>query len=87
SIEAAIEEAKKAIQEGEISKINSAVDRLTTASHKLAEEMYKQAGAARPGPQPGPESGASAAGETRGKPKSDGEVIDAEVVDDDKKKS
>jgi molecular chaperone DnaK len=89
NIEAALEEAKKAIQEGDVSKINPAVDRLTTASHKLAEAMYKQAGAARSGAdagatgaQQGPDDGAA-----KGKPKGEGEVIDAEVVDDDKKKN
>jgi molecular chaperone DnaK len=87
NIEAALEEAKKAIQEGDVSKINSTVERLTTASHKLAEAMYKQAGAGRPGPEPGAEARTSAGSGARGKSKGDGEVIDAEVVDDDKKKS
>ena len=40
-IEAALEETKKAITENDADKINAAVDRLTTASHKLAEAMYK----------------------------------------------
>src|SRR5207302_7602932 len=40
-IETAIEETKKAINENDADKINSTVDRLTTASHKLAEAMYK----------------------------------------------
>ena len=89
NIESALEEAKKAIQEGDVSKINSAVERLTTASHKLAEAMYKQtaAGQSPPGGGAGAEPGASAAGGARGKSKGEGEVIDAEVVDDDKKKS
>jgi molecular chaperone DnaK len=85
NIEAAVEEAKKAIQEGDVTKINSAVEHLTTASHKLAEAMYRQAGAARPAPQP--EETASAAGGAHSKSKGDGEVIDAEVVDEDKKKN
>src|SRR6516162_7874131 len=49
AIEEAIEEAKKAIQAGDTSKITAAVERLTQASHKLAEAMYKQAGAAAGG--------------------------------------
>jgi molecular chaperone DnaK len=95
NIEAAIEEAKKAIQSGDTSQITAAVDRLTQASHKLAEAMYKQAspgaastqgaaggGAASSGDGSGAESSAGGSG------KRDGEVIDAEVVDsDDKKKS
>jgi molecular chaperone DnaK len=90
NIESALEEAKKATQEGDVSKISSSLERLTTASHKLAEAMYKQAASARetreaPGAGPGP--AASGAGEARGKSKGDGEVIDAEVVDEDKKKN
>ncbi len=91
-IEAAQEEAKKAIQEGDISHINAAVERLTTASHKLAEAMYKQTAqstgsAPPPRADAGAGDGASASDAGRAKPKSEGEVIDAEVVDDDRKKS
>jgi molecular chaperone DnaK len=89
NIESALEETKKALQEGDVSKISPAVDRLTAASHKLAEAMYKQAGAAQPGPTPEPsaEAGASSSASAESKSKTDGEVIDAEVVDEDKKKS
>jgi molecular chaperone DnaK len=87
AIEAAIEEAKKAVQDGDTSKITAAVDKLTQASHKLAELMYKQAA-------PGAEASAGATGaaspgdgEARGKGKGDGEVIDAEVVDGEGKRS
>jgi len=89
NIESALDDAKKTIQEGDISKINDAVERLTQASHKLAEAMYKQASTARAA-QEAPGASASAPGATGGqeKPKGDGEVIDAEVVDsDDKKKN
>jgi len=91
SIEAALEEAKKAIQEGDVGKISATVEKLTTASHKLAEAMYKQAGPSRSASDAG--AGAAGAhhgptdGEAKGKPQGEGEVIDAEVVDDDKKKS
>jgi molecular chaperone DnaK len=93
NIESALEEAKKTLQEGDMSKINAAVDRLTSASHKLAEAMYKQASTARaaqeaPGGAAGASSSASGAAGPEGKSKGDGEVIDAEVVDsDDKKKN
>jgi molecular chaperone DnaK len=91
NIEAAIEEAKKAIQAGDNSQITAAVDRLTQASHKLAEAMYKQAssaGAAGPPPPGGGAGPTGAEGGARGKAKGEGEVIDAEVVDaDDKKKN
>jgi molecular chaperone DnaK len=93
NIESALEDAKKTLREGDMSKINAAVDRLTSASHKLAEAMYKQASSARaaqeaPGGAPGASSSASGAADAQGKSKGDGEVIDAEVVDsDDKKKN
>jgi len=93
NIESALDDAKKAIQEGDISKINDSVERLTTASHKLAEAMYKQASTAQAAPEaPGGPGGAArpSAGPTAqpGQSKGDGEVIDAEVVDgDDKKKN
>jgi molecular chaperone DnaK len=92
NIESALDEAKKTIQEGDISKINDAVERLTSASHRLAEAMYKQASAARAAQEaPGSAPGASqphGAEAPQDKGKGDGEVIDAEVVDsDDKKKN
>ena len=92
AIEAAIEEAKKAIQDGDSSKITAAVENLTKASHKLAEAMYRQTGSGAAGPSgAGPSgggphdqaAGASAAGDGQGKP--EGDVIDAEVVDEGKK--
>ncbi|MBZ5564822.1 MAG: molecular chaperone DnaK [Acidobacteriia bacterium] len=89
NIEAALEDAKKAIQAGDVSKINSTVEKLTSASHKLAEAMYRQAGTSH-GPQPPPATGTSASssadGGNAGKEKGEGEVIDAEVVDSDEKK-
>jgi molecular chaperone DnaK len=93
NIESALADAKKDIQEGDVSKINNSVERLTTASHKLAEAMYKQASTAQatqeapggPGGSARPSAGPTA---QPGQSQGDGEVIDAEVVDsDDKKKS
>jgi molecular chaperone DnaK len=88
SIEAALDDAKKAIQAGDAARINSTMEKLTSASHKLAEAMYQQAASAKApadagaaGAQQGPAEGAA-----QGTPRGDGEVIDAEVVDDDKKK-
>jgi molecular chaperone DnaK len=95
SIEAALEEAKKTIQENDTAKITAAVEKLTTASHKLAEAMYKQAASAKAAADAGAGAGAAGAqqgptdgGADQGKAKGEGEVIDAEVVDsDDKKKN
>jgi molecular chaperone DnaK len=86
NVETAVEEAKKAIQSGNFDEINKATDRLTQASYKLAEAMYKQAGPT-PGGTAGPTPGAGApGGDGAGEQKKDN-VVDAEFVDvDDKKK-
>ena len=82
AVEDALEETKKAMQEGGIDRINQATSKLETASHKLAEAMYKSA--SQSGQQPGQPSGdgAKAAGEE--KPKDN--VVDAEFVDVEDKK-
>ena len=79
-VEDALEETKKAIASGGADKIRSAMDRLTNASHKLAEAMYRAAG--QPGEQARP-------GAEQAKKKDEKDtVVDAEFVDvDDGKKS
>jgi molecular chaperone DnaK len=85
-IEDAIAETKKAMNDNEPDKINSAVDRLTTASHKLAEAMYKSAGQpGAGGPTPGGDGNGPSSGGDSGK-KDKGDVVDAEFVDVDDKK-
>ena len=82
TVEAAVADCKKALDDGNIDRINRAADALTQASHKVAESMYKT------GAQGGSRAGGSAqtAGSGRGGDKAD-DVIDAEYVDaDDKKK-
>ncbi len=82
AVDEALADTKKAMQEGGIDRINQATSKLETASHKLAEAMYKassQPGAGTPPPADG--NGASA-GES--KPKDN--VVDAEFVDVDDKK-
>jgi molecular chaperone DnaK len=84
-IESALEETKKAMTENDPVKINSAVDRLTTASHKLAEAMYKST-AQQPGGQQPPPGGGPSSGNGGGDKGKDN-VVDAEFVDvDDKDK-
>ncbi|CUS38939.1 molecular chaperone DnaK [Candidatus Nitrospira nitrificans] len=80
-IQDAVAAVKKALEGTDAEAIESATQTLMTASHKLAEEMYKKA-AASPGPQPGASS-SDGAGET----KTDEKVVDAEFeeVDKDKK--
>jgi molecular chaperone DnaK len=89
-VENALADAKKAIESGNKSQMDSARERLTTASHKLAEQMYKATQAA---PGGGPAGGAgptdgqgSAAGTNGGGQKKDEGVIDAEYVDVEDKK-
>jgi molecular chaperone DnaK len=79
-IETALEETKRAMREGGIDRINSATDRLTRASHKLAEAMYRATTAQQTG-------GGAARETSREKEKEKETVVDAEFVDvDDKKK-
>ena len=82
-VEEAVAALKKAMEGTDPEAIESATQTLTTASHKLAEEMYKKASAtAATG------SGTGAAGETgAGETKTDEKVVDAEFeeVDKDKK--
>ena len=87
NVESALADAKKALEGSDKDAMNSARERLTAASHKLAEQMYKSAPAQ--GAQPGAQAGASGDGQagasTNGK-KKEGEVIDAEYVDVEDKK-
>ena len=80
ALESALADARKALEGSDIKAIESAKEKLLQASHKLAEEMYKGAGAA--GAQGGP---GAAAGEAKAGGKSD--VIDAEYVDVDQDKN
>ncbi len=86
-IETAIEETKKAMSDGDANKLNAATDRLTQASHKLAEAMYKASSQPGAGGAAGA-PGNGAAGEAKpGEPGKKDDVVDAEFVDvDDKEK-
>jgi molecular chaperone DnaK len=78
-VESAIAEAKKALAEGGVEKLNDAFNQLQTSSHKLAEALYQQAP-----PPGGAEAGgeqASAAGASSSSGSGDDNVIDAEYVD------
>ncbi len=79
-LEEALAEAKKALEQDELETLERAAGRLTQASHKLAEAVYRQTGA-EAGPQGG--GGAAAGGAGPSGAPSD-EVIDAEYVDVDK---
>jgi molecular chaperone DnaK len=82
-VESAVADAKKALEGTDAAAMNSAREKLTAASHKLAEAMYKAQqqtpptdGAAGAGPHAGAQS--NGAGQQE---KKDEGVIDAEYVD------
>ena len=92
SIETAIEETRRAIADGNVERINAAVESLTKASHQVAEVLYKSqaaAGAAGGAGAPGggqAADGAAGGAQGSGAPGQDN-VVDAEFVDvDDSKK-
>jgi len=82
AVDAALVDAKKALEEGGVDRINKAVEALNQASHKVFEAMYRSGA-------PNPDGGAPGAdGSASKEPKADGDVIDAEYVDvDDKAKN
>jgi molecular chaperone DnaK len=80
-VQQAIDELKKALEKNDVEEMKRAMDRLTSAQHKAAEVLYRasaQAGAAAGGEPQGEAGGAAGSA----KP---GDVIDAEVVEDEKK--
>jgi molecular chaperone DnaK len=83
-VETALADAKKALESNDKAQMDSARERLTQASHKLAEQMYK---ASAPQGQGGPQAGPTPGSEpSANEPKKDEGVIDAEYVDVEDKK-
>jgi molecular chaperone DnaK len=86
-LEAAIADSKTALAGTDSDAMNTAFERLQTASHKLAEVLYSQAGAAggaapdAEGEQAEQASSASASGDSTTTGTADDNVIDAEYVD------
>ncbi|MCI0403978.1 MAG: molecular chaperone DnaK, partial [Acidobacteria bacterium] len=81
--EVALEEARKALNEGSTERMGVALDTLTQASHKLAQAMYQQASAAG---TPGGGEGAGPRKDEKPAEPTEDEVIDAEYVDMDEDK-
>jgi molecular chaperone DnaK len=83
-VESAIGALKSALEANDTAAMSRAMEQLTQAQHKAAEALYKQAGPAPGGAGPGAggptgaPGGAAASGGA-------GDVIDAEVVEDDKR--
>ncbi|HZI46564.1 MAG TPA: hypothetical protein VFD75_02140, partial [Pyrinomonadaceae bacterium] len=82
-VETAIADAKKALEEGGVERLNNAFNSLQSVSHKMAEALYQQTGTT--GGETTEQS--SAAGASTGS-QGGGEdnVIDAEYVDVDENK-
>ena len=88
-IENAISESKKALAGDDAEAMNTAFNNLQTASHKLAEVLYSQAGSAQTGGTETDEQASSAsagADSTASSGGTDDNVIDAEYVDVDEDK-
>ena len=85
-IESAIEDLKKAIEKNDVAEMKRTMDALNAAQHKAAEVLYKAAsggGSAAGGAGgPGGSADSSGGGSARG---GQGDVIDAEVVEEEKK--
>ncbi len=86
-----IENTKKAMESEDLGRIRNAIEALSRASHKLTEMMYQRAGqqqaaggsgSAQDFKQQDYQSGGQSSAQGSG----EGEVIDAEVVDDEKNK-
>jgi len=82
-VETAIEAVKKAGEGGDVDALTEAVEQLTAAQHKAAEQLYQQAETDK--------TPSESEGDVPSDPSSDeatsresGDVIDAEVVEDDK---
>jgi molecular chaperone DnaK len=86
SVQTAIDALKSAISANDTAAMNRAMEQLTQVQHKAAEALYKQAG---PGGGPGgpepPGGGAPGGAGSTGEGAAPGDVIDAEVVEDEKK--
>jgi molecular chaperone DnaK len=86
AVEEALEEAKKARDEGAVEAINTATDKLTSASHKLAEVMYKASQTPPTGASAADGAGSGAADGAQAEDGKKDDVVDAEFVDVEDKK-
>ncbi len=86
-IESAVADVRKALESEDDAALKSAMEALTAVQHKAAEAMYKQASQTPPPPDPASGAGdgaGSAPGRGDAAGGGEGEVIDAEVVEDKK---
>jgi molecular chaperone DnaK len=80
SIESAINDLKSSIEQNDIAGMKKRMDALNQAQHKAAEAMYKAASGGAAGGQTGGSEQRSSTGSAP-----NGDVIDAEVVEEEKK--
>ncbi len=80
ALETALSDARKALEQGGVENIKTATQTLQAASHKMAEAMYASQSAS--GADAG---GGGSEGQSDSSAKADEDVIEAEVVDEEKK--
>jgi molecular chaperone DnaK len=85
AIESAMDELKKAIEANDTAGMTRWMETLMAAQHKASEALYKQSTAASAASEPGGQEQGAGGGQTNGGAKPEGDVIDAEVVDEEKK--
>jgi molecular chaperone DnaK len=87
AVESALESLKSAMSSNDVGAMNRAMEQLTQTQHRAAEALYKQAGTtggASSGSDASSSAGAGGAS-SEAAAGSEGDVIDAEVVDEEKK--
>jgi molecular chaperone DnaK len=86
-VEAAMQAVKDALDKNDPAAVNSALEQLTQAQHKAAEALYRTAQTAGAAAGAGAGGGASQAGggASSESQRKEGDVIDAEVVEEDKR--
>jgi molecular chaperone DnaK len=87
AIENAMADLKKAIEANDAAGMSGAMEALMQAQHKASEALYKNQAEAASGGSSGSTSSTDSNGRSTdaGAAKPEGDVIDAEVVEDDKK--
>lgn len=84
-IEAALNQVKEALKGSDTEAIKSAGEKLTAAWNKVSEQLYKAAQAQQQSASAQQQQSEPDSGTQSGAKPSDGDVIDAEIVDDNKK--
>lgn len=81
SVEKAVKDAKEKVDSQSIDELKAAHEALTSASHKLAEELYKKAGPAQGQPGAGGQPGSDTSDYKSNAKANDPNVVDAEFED------